>query len=223
MPPASPCLTPTSTFSIAAWRCRPEPSSVRRASCGSTSAPSAPCSKKPCSGWPSLSGWVFRHIKVRRRQVGVIALIHLPIRILEMPGGQFGVEQRRGQPVLRELAPDLRKPCGIRRQPDRQFFILLLRGGNEFGQANGIEQARCHPAGEGLPDERQQGQSDPQRVACRGVGVARQRVDEQVRGTLARQVFRDRQPPAKYQSLGAYPACLSGCAQIARGGGVVFE
>ena len=51
--------------------------------------------------------------------------------------------------LLQALAERL-KTLRIVREVDREFLVLRLRGGDEFGQTDGAQQAGGDPAGKGL-------------------------------------------------------------------------
>src|SRR5262249_38657079 len=99
------------------------------------------------------------------------------------------IEQRTCLAVGVEFLPYRGDPRGIGRELQGQSFIFVETASDEFGQADGPEQARSHAANETLSHAREHRQPDPKRVARRGMGIDRKIVEEEVGQALAREML----------------------------------
>ena len=79
----------------------------------------------------------------------------------------------------------------------------MQRVRDQFGQAHRIQQACRNPAGESLAGAGQQGQSGPQGVTGRRVGIARKRVQKEIGYLLTRKMLRGIDSWGEHQAPGS--------------------
>ena len=91
-----------------------------------------------------------------------------------------GIEQRMGCTVARELRLERRHALRVTREIQSEGFVILQRLRNQFGHAQGVQQARPHPSRERSTAAGEDGKPGPERIACRGMGVVGNRVEEKI-------------------------------------------
>ncbi len=84
-----------------------------------------------------------------RRQPGIDALLHGQVSLLEVAGEASGVEQRMGHPVAGQARPEFAEGGRIRGQFERPRLVGGEAAGDQFGQAEGTQQAAGHARREG--------------------------------------------------------------------------
>ena len=62
-----------------------------------------------------------------------MALMHLPVGVLNVGGELRGIEKWRTKAIARKFAPDCFKPRGMGGQVDRRRLEFLLRRGHKLG------------------------------------------------------------------------------------------
>ena len=72
------------------------------------------------------------------RQAGFMSLVHCGVSRFDMFGEKLGIEQRRRQAVVGQLALYFRQFFRIRRQLNRQTLVVFQRCRYEFGQMNRV-------------------------------------------------------------------------------------
>ena len=140
-----------------------------------------------------------------------------------MAGVGFAIEERSGEVVLLQVLSERMKTLRIVRQIDREFLVLRLRGGDEFGQTDGAQQAGCDPAGKGVAGAGQDRQAGPERIAGCGVGVVGEGVQKEAGEPLPRQMLIYGQRFGKDEPLGIDPTPRGFGAQIFDGPGIVVH
>ncbi len=157
------------------------------------------------------------------RHPALRALPHRHVCGFEMAREAFGVEQRGRIALGRELRLQLCELHRIERQLHRRRLVGRERVRDEFGELNREQQARGDTAREGVAGAGEHRKPRPQRIARRRVGVARERVEEEVGQTMARQVLVERPPRCKDETLRRHAARLGFVFEVAHGGGIVVE
>ena len=71
----------------------------------------------------------------------------------------------------------------------RELLIGFGRGGDQFRQSGGPQQAARNARGKGRARERHDGKTDPKRIAAGRVGRIGRGVEKQIAQTLPRQMF----------------------------------
>ena len=94
---------------------------------------------------------------------------------------------------------------------------------HELRQANRVKEATRHATGEGFPEASEHRKASPKRIARGGVGIDRERVEEQVGETMARQMLRQRKPIGEDEAARVDATRRSLSAQIPLGGRVVAQ
>ena len=102
-------------------------------------------------------------------------------------------------------------------------LIILKRRRDQFGQADGPQQASGHAGNEGLPGQRQHRAARPQGVAGRRVGIYRESVQEQVGQTMPCQVLRQGHTRCKHQPFRRHSPGLRLPTQVGRRKTVAFQ
>src|SRR5215831_14166257 len=114
---------------------------------------------------------------------------HRHIGAFDVAPQSIRIEQRTYLAVAVEFLPYRGDQPGIGRELQGQSFVFVETASDEFGQADGVEQARSHAADETLSHAREQRQPDPKCVARRGMRVDRKIVEEKVGQAVARQML----------------------------------
>ena len=83
-------------------------------------------------------------------QAGLAAGVHTDQQVFQVGDEARGIEQRGGQPVGLETVPQGCQPGGLGGQFQCQGLVTVQGGGDQFRQADGLEQAAGHPADEGF-------------------------------------------------------------------------
>src|SRR5262249_4303328 len=124
-----------------------------------------------------------------RRLAAPSDLPHGHIGALDIAPQSIRIEQRTCLAVAVESLPYRRDQPGIGRELQGHSFVFVETASDEFGQADGAEQARSHAADETLSHAREHWQPDPKRVARRGMRINRKIVEEEVGQAVARQML----------------------------------
>jgi len=90
-----------------------------------------------------------------RRQSGLMARMDQRICSFQVLRVPRRVEQGRREPPLRQSASQSAQSFRVGGECDRQLLIFCLGSGDEFRQADGVEQTGRHAAGKGFPGERE--------------------------------------------------------------------
>src|SRR5262245_61871420 len=114
---------------------------------------------------------------------------HRHIGALDVTPQSIRIEQRTCLAVALEFLPYRGDQPGIGRELQGQSLVFVETASDEFGQTDGAEQARSHAADETLSQAREHRQSDPKRVARRGMRIDRKIVEEKVGQAVARQML----------------------------------
>ena len=121
------------------------------------------------------------------------------------------IEQRICEAIILKLRSYRREKRGLPRQLERQDFVLVQRGCDQLGETDGAEQACRDASGKSRAEAGQHRQSGPERIACGRVCIIRQRIQEQVRQTMACEVSRiaylggKDKPSSGYSTLHGFP------------------
>ena len=149
-----------------------------------------------------------------------MALPHGVIGGLEVAAVEIGVVEGLGLDVPRELLPDRLKGVPVARQVQGQGRVVVKVIGDQFGQADGVEQSGGDPAGERGADAGDDGKSRPQRVAGGGVGIERQGVETEIGEPVTGEMVGIGRAGREYQPFRRHPPPLGLMAQVA-GRGIV--
>src|SRR5262249_4848653 len=114
---------------------------------------------------------------------------HRHIGALDVAPQSIRIEQRTCLAVSFEFLPYGGDQPGIGRELQGQSLVFVETPSDEFGQTDGADQARSHPPDETLSQAREHRQSDPKRVARRGMRIDRKIVEEEVAQAVARQML----------------------------------
>ena len=113
-----------------------------------------------------------------RRCTALIAPPHRGVGRLDMPGEPRRIEQRVCLAILRQFRGDEGEERTIACKPEHQRFILVQRRRYQFGKSDGAQHACRHAAGEGIAEAGHERQSSPQGIACGGMRIVRQGIEE---------------------------------------------
>src|SRR5262249_45482445 len=121
-----------------------------------------------------------------RRLAAPSDLPHGHIGALDIAPQSIRIEQRTCLAVGVEFLPYRGDPRGIGRELQGKSFVFVDTVSDEFAQTDSAEQARSDAADETLSHAREHRESDPKRVARRGMRIDRKIVEEEVRQAVAR-------------------------------------
>src|SRR5579864_2936780 len=163
-------------------------------------------------------------VDVIRLFAALLAVPHRPIGFLEMARIERAVEERLREAVVAESAAQRCEQCWLLRQAQRQFLIFRGRAGDEFRQADGLQQARGNAARESVAEQGQERQPGPERIARRGVRIAIEGVEEEIGEAVTREMLRRCDSRREDEALGCHAARLRMATQIRpRRGGVLEQ
>jgi hypothetical protein len=126
--------------------------------------------------------FVLRRIdrEASRRITALRDIPHGHIGFLDMVAQSICIKQRVRLAITVELLPYRGDHHGIGCKLQGQSLVFVETPSDEFGKADRAEQARSHAADETLPHAREHRQSDPKRIARRGMRIDGEIVEEEV-------------------------------------------
>ena len=134
-----------------------------------------------------------------------------------MAGKARGVKQRAAAAAGLQALAQLGQLGRVGGQAQGQGFVVGGGWGDEFGQADGVQQAGGHAAREAVAGLREHGQTGPEGIAGGGACVEGQGVQKQIGSAVAGEVVRVVAVPGKDEPLRVDAAPRGLLAQVGAG------